>query len=386
MIKRRTGRHFSDGADIVQYLLSRPRLSVDRPFQPRGAPLPGATAASRDLAFLRGLPKWVPLLCGKPIRSIAEAEAAQKELLAVDLFELPIGIVLNPLSEDSFRGRAHATLADWCPDIGVPFDPSLDDEYLADPTDANLKRLDDRMATLRFNTTAESLSVMKSRSMLRYQHFLRTGRRVHFAGRNPMWDIGEIGRLADGQAVKDLGYPISVVAASDETKMADLRLPWFWVGWMFDPGLQQSGGIRETERADYFAQSLWNDGPYPTHLTFMLARKLAEQGTVPSAWRAGIPQQYEIQYSFLLGGTNLSKNEPKLPADRRAFRDFLANAFRMSFFLLQKDIVRTGTVLRPESQSGQVRMMAEELMRIGQPETKTAASVLKQIAAAKPLR
>jgi hypothetical protein len=31
-------------------------------------------------------------------------------------------------------------------------------------------------------------------------------------------------------------------------------------------------------------------------------------------------------------------------------------------------------------------MMAEELMRIGQPETKTAASVLKQIAAAKPLR
>lgn len=348
--------------------------------------MPGATAAARDVSFLRGLPKWVPLLCGKPIRSLAEAEAARKEILAVDLFELPIGIVLNPLSEDSFRGRAHATLADWCPDIGVPFDPSLDDEYLADPTDANLKRLDDRMAGLSMRTTAQSLSVLKARSMLRYQHFLRTGRRVHFKGQNPIWDIGEIGRLADGQAVKDLGYPISVVAASDETKMADLRLPWFWVGWMFDPGLQQSGGIRETERADYFSQSLWNDGPYATHSTFMLARKLAEQGTVPSAWRSGNPQQYEIQFSFLLGGTNLAKHEPKLPADRRAFRDFLANVFRMSLLLLQKDITRTGQVLRPESQSGQVRMIAAELERIGHPEPKTAASVLRQIAAAKPLR
>jgi len=65
-----------------------------RPFQPTGAVLPGATARERDASFARELAQRTPLLYAGRVATGADARAALRELQAVDLRTLPIGIAL----------------------------------------------------------------------------------------------------------------------------------------------------------------------------------------------------------------------------------------------------------------------------------------------------
>jgi hypothetical protein len=314
---------------------------------------------------------------GAPIRTLTAAQAAAAEIRGLDLFALPIGIPFNRLSGDIANGKDHATIADWIPDTPVSPSYVVQDEYLASPNAGNLSRLTTYPNPA--SGSAEILSRLKYQSLMRYVHFLKTGQRIHTKGENPFWQIGEFGRLEDGHPIQDLGFPASVIRESGATKMADLRLPWYWLGWMFDPGLQNSGLQRETKRADYFVRSLQDDGPYPAHTVFMLTRKLAEQGTNPDHWVAPYPQQYEIQYSFWL----LRRRPGPLTPEAKTLE---ANSFRMSLWLLEKDIARTGQVIRPESQLTQVKLIRAELARIGQPESALCDRVSKAIQSAKPLR
>jgi hypothetical protein len=314
---------------------------------------------------------------GPPIDSRAKAEAAVAEIKGVDLFTLPIGIPFNRLSEDIANGKDHATIADWFPDTPVSPPYSVQDAYLANPNRENLIRL--TTYPNQASGSAEILARLKYQSLMRYVHFLRTGQRVVVKGENPFWQIGEFGRLEDGHPIQDLGFPTSVTRESGATKMADLRLPWYWLGWMFDPGLQNSGLLRETKRADYFVRSLQDDGPYSAHTVFILTRKLAEQGTNPAHWVAPYPQQFEIQYSFWL----LRRQPGQLTPETKMLE---ANSFRMSLWILERDITRTGQVIRPESQLTQVKLIREELARIGQPEPELCDRVSQAIQSAKPLR
>ncbi len=381
-LRRRIGRHFpidrNEGAAIYSYLRRQPRpAGLVRPFQPAGSPIWYATAEARDRAFGQILARRAPKLTGPIIESAAEAEAVAEEVKQIDLFSLPIGIPLNRLSNDVFHGAKQGTVADWIPDTPAAPTFGLQDAYLATPNRATLGAL--ISGTLFGVGGAQKLAGLKYRALAIYQHWLRTGERVMPPVESPFWQIGEFGRLERGHSLNELGFPPRVRAESKATDMADLRLPWYWLGWMFDPGLQRSGDLPETRRADYFVRSLREDGPYPNHTLFMLTRKLAEQGTNPEAWNSDYVQMYEIQYSFWL----LDQVTPKLdPVGKR----IEANSFLMSLYLLSRDIRRTGAVLLPESQRTQVKLMQAELKRIGNPNDDLCQSTLELIKTARPIR
>jgi hypothetical protein len=397
-------------ARVIQGL--RPTVTPigDRPLQPGGKVLPGRTPLERDAAFAQSLKNSLPYMTTERVASEADAIRARDELRNVDLATLPIGIPFNRLSEDGFHGTEHRTVASWFPDVaprrnadGMPAFLSAQDRYLSDPSDENLRLLDqaNRASLVVGATPAEDLAGVKYRALLLLQHQLRTGRLVPMVKRgqkgdrqNPFWDIGEFGRfLLEDQSIDVLGLPEDVSAKKIggpdfATQARDLRLPWFWLGWILDPGLQLSGSRRETRRGDYFTKFLWIDGPYPMHGAFMTSKRMVEQAFNPNCWNDRYSPRIEIQYSFFLTGDNALTKEPIDPAARKIYRRFTANSCRMSLYLLRKEIQDSHEAIRPESQRFQVGMIQKVLAKFDpQPrDSALIAEVLSLLSSARPLR
>jgi len=402
-------------ADLIQAGASRAAIKdldpmAQRPFQPGGEPLAGATAAERDRAFLDSLPSVIPTLAEGDVNSEEAAVRARDELLKVDLSQLRIGIALNRLSEDGFHGNEHRTVASWVPD--VPLQPkegseaeltAVQDRYLADPTDDHLRELD--LATRNLiepaSTPGEMLALAKYRSLLILTHRLRTGRLAKVSiphrilpNQNPFWEVGDFARLYDGEESVDLlAMPADIAqkkvgGPGFGEQLRQLRLPWFWAGWMLDPALQTSGVQGETRRADYFCKFLWKDGPYPAHAAFMIAKKLVEQGYNPDLWSSRHPQQFEMQFSFFLMGDDLKQLKIEDPEYRKRFERLTANVFRMGLYLTRQSVKKTGEALFPESQANQAQLILEYLKGHGlrPADAPLVAEVKKLLVAAKPLR
>ena len=122
-----------------RFALARTCDPSTRPFQPGGAVLPGATARDQDASFSRELAARLPMLFGGRVETGADARAALRELLAIDLRTLPLGIALP-------RWSSPGTLESLLPPLGVvPNDSAgyhaMEDAYLASPTDEALVRL-----------------------------------------------------------------------------------------------------------------------------------------------------------------------------------------------------------------------------------------------------
>jgi hypothetical protein len=168
----------------------------------------------------------------------------------------------------------------------------------------------------------------------------------------------------------------------------DLRLPWFWLGWMLDPGLQLSGSRRETRRSDYFTKFLWIDGPYPMHGAFMTSKRMVEQAFNPACWNDPFAPHFEIQYSFFLMSDNALLQEPVPGAARQVYRRFTANSARMSLYLLRKSMVETGEAIRPQSQAFQVGLIRNLLAKFDPQLSDQAliSDVLTRLGSARPLR
>ena len=317
-----------------------------RPLQPGLSVLAGKTPADRDAAFLANLKSKFPKLFA-PVKSLDGALEFQKEILDIDLRRLPIGIEMNHLSEDGAHGDSHRSIANWFPDVPT-FDsnalrPELE-KYRASPTDESLRGLDNKLMSIAtVDDPFSTLSLAKYRSLMVYQHELRT----HASGTlllkdNPFWQVAEFGRLyleADHIAVR---VPPDIAVAKDmpnsfKDQLKGLRLPWFWLGWIRDPSLTKASQAKDTVRGDYFCRFLEEDGPYIGHEAFMLSRKLAEQDRNPLY--AKIP--FEIQYSFFLTNTPLIEREPKAALPKAMFRQLTANSFVTSLFLLERDLVKT---------------------------------------------
>ncbi|MEI8281510.1 MAG: hypothetical protein WCG75_03800 [Armatimonadota bacterium] len=392
-LSRRMARHHpSDVAVKIRAILAVDGSSKSgletRPLQPGGTVLAGATPIDRDNAFLGQLrTKFANLF--RPVQTLADALAFQRAILTIDLSKLPIGIPLNRLSEDGFHGENHRSIANWFPDV-VTFDsdqlrPELE-KYRADPSDFNLAEVDKKlMAIATVNFPFAELSLAKYRCLMVYQHELRTGRTPGFLLMgNPFWLVGEFGRTypdADPIAVR---IPEEIATAkampqSYKDQLKELRLPWFWLGWIFDPSLTKTSQSKETVRGDYFCRSLEEDGPYIGHEIFMLSRKLAEQTRNPLY--AKIP--FEIQYSFFLTNTPLIEREPKDATAKEIFRQLTANSFRMSLFLLRDDLTRTNRALHAVPQANQIQYMRKYLEAIGSPEAGLIDSTLKLLKSAK---
>ena len=412
---RRTLPHLdaAEGQLIARVILGlRPTVAPvgDRPFQPGGKVLSGATPLARDASFADSLKLSLPVLTTERVGSEGDAIRARDELRKVDLATLPIGIPFNRLSEDGFHGTEHRTVASWFPDVAPRRNPdevprllSAQDRYLADPSDENLRNLDqaNRASLVVGATPAEELAGAKYRALLLLQHQLRTGRLVPMVKRgqkgdrqNPFWDIGEFGRfLLEDQSIDVLGLPEDVSAKkiggpNFATQARDLRLPWFWLGWILDPGLQLSGSRRETRRSDYFTKFLWIDGPYPMHGAFMTSKRMVEQAFNPECWNDHYAPHFEIQYSFFLTGDNALTQEPIDPVARKIYRRFTSNSCRMSLYLLRKDILETHQAIRPESQQFQIGMIRKVLAKFDPQPSDSAliAEVLSLLSGARPLR
>lgn len=402
---RRAARHLgpAEGESIVSMLRRRAATGNPdaRPLQPGGVPLPGKTAAERDLSFLRFLAILAPLLTLGRINSEATALQVRDEVLRIDLKSLPVGIVFNRLSEDGFHGSEHRSVANWLPDTPISVPDEVSDRYLADPSDANLRALDAEVKKQAAKSPGESLSVAKYRSLLVLQHRLRTGRLTPLslpgslgANQNPFWDVADFARTYAGETdVSSLRLPVEIAAAKQggpqyPEQLKALRLPWFWMGWILDPALQTSGLSGETQRGDYFVRYLWKDGPYPGHLAFMLTKKLIEQGYNPRLWNnPRFPQRYEISFSGFLLGEDL--NQLKLSGEYgRRFSRLAANALRTSLYLSRRSVAATGEAFHPEAQANQVRL-ALDYLRKNDPQPADeplAKDLLAKLAKAKALR
>ncbi len=345
----------------------------DRPLQPAGKLLEGVTPQDRDLRFAEELKERAPKLFGSRVATVEQAHQAFDEILAIDLMKLPIGIAFSRLSEDEFHGREHSTIAQWIPDAPAlaqtPQLRAMEETYLAEPSDSNLARLDAyyRDAWDPAMSASQSLFLAKTRSLLKLQHLLRmtgsatptkTALEPHGAATgegsapsNPWWEVGDLSRIYSETSVDNFGLPRDVVTKkrggptfSDQLKA--LRLPWLWLGWMTDPSLQRTSLDKATRQGDYFSQLLLEEGPYVVHTTFMLARKLAEQSTQPSA-NSKVPKHLVVQFSALTRNDQLRAFEPADPKARHLIGTMIANTFRTFALLLTEEMKETGvTYLR----------------------------------------
>ena len=387
-LRRRVEPHLSaEHADrivaLVHALRQRDRITprdhrTDRPLQPGGAVLPGATVAERDLAF--GRQPRVQALFPRPVLSPNEARAARDRWLAVDVRTLPIGLALNRWSEDPHEGDA--SIADWLPDLArLPVDEgaraqlhALHDAYLADPTDARLFEVLDgteRLTSSGFSGNGEALMADKYGSVLVAQHLFRrqarTGslwegrpssawlpaRMTRDAGPNPVWMVGDFARV---HKAGDIDLPDGVVArvgGGFDDEMRRVKVAWFYAGWQFDQGLQRTHGSNSTKSAEYFTDFLRKDfvadktpggtpdaSGYSVHAAFVVTKKLVVQNHDPVL--GGARDRYSLTYSNFHGyGWDVSK-EPSDAERRRVYRALAADSYRTSLYLLLDHAARAG--------------------------------------------
>ncbi len=372
-----------------------------RPMQPGGQPLSGKTPSERDQAFALELRSSLPLLASGRVETLQEARQARDQLLALDLSRLKIGIPFNRLSEDAFHGKDHASIASWIPQVEpCKLDSSYIDaqtRYLRQPGTSSLLELDAKVASkpLGVLTAGQQIDMCKARSLLIFQDRLRRGPgapnpeeiadRGPGPGQNPMWDLGDLCRIYSGITEHDLGLPQSVMRVkrggpSLDDQIAQMKLPWMWLGWSFDQGLQRTSPDRATRRGDTLVAALLKDGPYPAHCAFFLTRKIAVESYVKQAWISPEPQHLSVNYSALLQSGNLERYSVPGPAGE-SYRTFLANAFRMCALLESEELGKSHTVYQRAPLLQQFEKMGAATARLdpGHPDSETFAGLLKQI-------
>ncbi|MBX3112237.1 MAG: hypothetical protein KF857_09525 [Fimbriimonadaceae bacterium] len=359
----------------------------DRPMQPGDEVLRGKTPAERDAAFLKEVAATVPSLDGDAPTTIADARRVQRELLAVDLGRLKVGVPMNLLSEDVAHGAKHSTLAHWTPDVGMPAVERLfplEDAYLANPSWQSLDALDRAVQRdWQPKTAIEQLSKAKFRSLLVYQHMLRTKEilsRAYLPEGNPFWEVAEFGRVFESADAKMLGLPPDV--ARDKSRgptlaeqMRQLRAPWYWLAWTFDPELVKTRLGQQSQGSDYFTKELLDSG-YPGHTAFMLARKMMGQ---PVTSR----RPWEMRFSYLLVGRPLAETEPAAAEDKELFRRVVGNILCATALVLEDEVKRGGKVAYRESTLQQLQMARGYLRHAGRPEDALFDRVSKVVTAAK---
>ena len=157
---------------------------TDRPLQPGGRVVEGATTLEKDAVFREMVRGKLRTLFAERIETEAQALKARDELLAVDLRALPVGIEFPRLSEDAFHGTKHGSLNDWFADLPRTAKSAetearfyaVSDEYLQNPTRENLWRLYDAAETdtKSFNELpAGEFATQKYFSLLILQHLYR---------------------------------------------------------------------------------------------------------------------------------------------------------------------------------------------------------------------
>jgi len=403
-ITRRAREHLGteDTRDLVEYIHAmRTRLHLyplrdpnrDRPLQPGGAVLAGETPAARDLAFGLEIKAKLPRLFDHPIDTIEQAKAAESELLSLSPVSLKIGIPLNRLSEDIAHGNEHASIAQWLPELppSIPAGEldawyAEEDRYLGDPSQERLHALIAKNLEL-VNTSRmpalSAISAIKYRALLIWQDRLRRrtendplseARDVSLQGGfNAIWEVGEFTRQMINRDASALGMdPETKAKKLAGPALADqehqLRVSWFWAGWLSDQGLFRTSREDKTKYGLWLSESLSSDGPYPIHSIYANARRQAVISNDPAAWWGEpVSRKRRIwDFSGLRSFAFQTRDLPTDPGYRNLYVTFTANCFRMNILLFKDDTIRTGVVWRKQN----ARIGVDEMVRFIETEAK----------------
>ncbi len=387
-LKRRAEPHVSqfsseltaDDFEKIKQMIEALRIKYDitpkdpmtfRPLQPGGEVLPGNTAAERDLAFGKQLQNMGFEFATEPVLSLEDAKRHREIWMNVNPRTLKIGIPFNRWSEDPFHGTDHATMADWMPDLPrIPKEGraeewyALQDAYLQNPTDQNFWEMYNNEFSLTqsiFYGSSEHFFHRKYRSVLMAQHMFRKElmNQDQFPDRptlawfparnddvdNPIWDIGLTAHnLRNGPSDEgDFAMPPNVLLRSKPSgtvkeQMDDIRVPWFYAGWLFDLGLQHSHGGDATTQARYFTLHMHIDDGYPIHNVFAITKKLIVENFDTEIHSEEKP----LNTNYENFANRAFHEEPDDPAAKDIYRLMTENSFRMMTFFILEEIETNG--------------------------------------------
>lgn len=406
-IKRRAEPHVSQyssqltASDFkkIQKLIEAQRIKYNidprdhmefRPLQPGGEVLPGNTAAERDLAFGQQLKNMGFAFVRDTVLTLEDAKQHRQEWLDINPRTLKIGTPFNRWSEDPHHGTVHATMADWLPDLPrIPRDGrakewyALQDAYLDNPTDENFWEMYDnenRLTQPIFDGSSERFFHKKYRSVLMAQHMFRKelSRDNEFTDRptlawfpvrdddidNPVWDIGLIAHsLRNGPDDQgDFEMPPDVLLRSKPSgtikeQMNNIRVPWFYAGWLFDQGLQHSRGGDATTQARYFTLHMHIDDGYPIHNAFAITRKLIVENFDTEVHN----EQKPVNANYENFSNRAFREEPEDPAAKEIYRLLTENSFRMMTLFVQEEVNTNGVPSGSEEAENRVSNWLEML-------------------------
>jgi hypothetical protein len=432
-IYRRAFSHTSqaiadDVIDMVHALRAKYHISSPpdpityRPFQPGGQLLAGNSSAERDRAFGQSLKDMGLTLMGPPINSFADSQKAWSELDAINLRRLPVGIPMNRYTEDIFNNDGatpacpdqhqcddHGTIADWITDTPVMTQQilstmlPLEDAYLANPT------LDNMKAILHALPRDESmwfknkyLAVQMANFLFREQaggspmlDSLGVPFPVENIDLNSIWMVGA--NLRD--FVHNVGASLPVgtgkfsvppdtipgLTRNDaEEQLHRVIVPWFWLGFTFDPSTMNDQADYVAEGDEYFTQETFLDnGAYPIHAAFIVSKRTVTIMGMPSLPRS--PNcfpffhpdlgRFPVTPLVMRSGyfpelTNFAENKnfntisnyqiqftPTDPDQKALYQTYTANMYRMFLWRLVNELETAPSIWNPNILTGKIQKM-----------------------------
>lgn len=349
---------------------------TDRPFQPGGRVIEGATSQERDYSTaLQTFAPRLPTLFNTRIDSLDKALLARDEILAFDPRNEPIGIPFPRLSEDIHHGQEHGLLNDWFTELArIPLADkvtewyALHDRYLADPNEANLwailNGVDVFTADLASPNT-NKFATAKYKSLLLGQHLLREAvlGRTELSARQPVAFLQSPGGEGAAGARTIIHNPLFAVgshahqnrpAATDfpavvlgslnsefNQQLEQMMLPWWYMAWIFNPGLPDVAN-----RHEYFPQAVeghLGGEPYPLHHEYVQIKMALTRAYVPWVRRVGeAPTAEGLNLSRASRGFDYGDAQAARKffnaEHQRLYRTFAANLRRMQLYLLLNEL------------------------------------------------
>jgi regulation of enolase protein 1 (concanavalin A-like superfamily) len=408
-LRRATAPHLNDfHADrIFSYILQQRRdyppagglkdVETFRPFQPGGIVLGGATSSNRvrDNAFADYLAaNFLLAQAGNTVDTLAKANAALQQLVAIDLMNFPTGIPFNKWSESVSRSGANegGRVAEWLPAIGQQPKPAnltqwraLVDAYVADPSDANFWAMFHEMDTYLQPDPVNSAPVIdpvvfaqqhaifvannafahnelnKARGLPQLQFTNGIRPFPDQVGKGTLlsfnWEVGDQTKsLINGGAIKFNEMPLrnqNSLFNGDGgyiERIDDQRIPWMWLGLMQDPAMWHSGGSTATLSLEYLDAEL-KPRDHRMHAAFTSIWLSANRGMRPNSWfppsrwqDAGNVQNTNLRHTTPFLGYESYKNEEwdtGTPA-YATYKHWIANGYRALALRQTADIIANG--------------------------------------------
>jgi hypothetical protein len=405
-LRRATAPHLNDfHADrIFSYILQQRRdyppvgglkdVETFRPFQPGGIVLGGADSSNRvrDNAFADYLAANLLLAkSGHTIDTLAKANTALQQLVAIDLMNFPTGIPFNKWSEAVSRSGENegGRVAEWLPGIGQQPKPehaaqwkALVDAYVADPSDANFwamfHQMDDYLqpdpvnsapvidpvvylqqhAIFVANNAFAHNELNKARGLPQLQFTNGVRPFPDQVGKGSLlsfnWEVGDQTKsLINGGAIKFNEMPLrnqNSLFNGDGgyvERIDDQRIPWMWLGLMQDPAMWNSGGSTATLSLEYLDAEL-KPRDHRMHAAFIAIWLPANRGMRPNSWNppgrwqdAGNIQNVNLRHTTpFLGYDSHTKEEWDTGTPAYAtYKRFMANGYRALALRQTADII-----------------------------------------------